>query len=81
MNREAVVPSVFAFFAYMLAFVVLALPGGLGYLFMQSGGGPFGRILAIPGLGLLGTAILGFVGGGPAYLYAVSKFDRYEVDS
>lgn len=77
MTREAVVPSVFAFFGYMLALGVVAAPGGLGLLF---GVEPVALGLSPALLGLLATTVLALASSIPSYLYAVRRFEGYEVD-
>jgi len=78
LNREAVVPSVLAFFGFLILLGIVGLPGFLGLTLFAEGG-----LFGLPGGGFGGvvvSAALGLVFAVPGYVFAVKRFDRYDVD-
>lgn len=80
LNREAVVPSVVAFMLFLLLLGIVGLPGGLALLFFAGDGGSASLLTSIQVGGVAASLVLGLLVAGPSYVYAVRRFDGYEVD-
>ena len=79
-NREAVVPSVFAFTLYVIALTVVGVPGVASLMVAHAAGGVAGvpaAVVAAVGVGLSG--FLALAASVPSYLYAVRSFDGFAV--
>jgi hypothetical protein len=79
-SHEAVVPSVVAFFGFLIVLGVVGAPGGLALLFFDGHGTGGGSLPTYRLAGLAVTALLGTLVAVPSYVYAVRRFERYEVD-
>ena len=80
-NREAVVPSVFAFGLFVLVLLPMGAPAFLGLSFA----GPLGGLLDLPAaviaaLGVAVTAVVSLGAGTASFLFAVGRFDDYSVE-
>lgn len=80
-NREAVVPSLFAFGFFVLVLLPLGAPAFLALTFAGPLGGVVGLSATLVGaLGVVATAALSLGVGVPSYLLAVRRFDDYSIE-
>lgn len=79
-NREAVVPSVFAFTVYVIALTIVGTPGVAGLLVAHGADGIGGIPPAVVGAAaVVSTGLLSLAVSVPSYLYAVRAFDGFAV--